>query len=124
MAQELTIAASLAFAKGNVASISRSLATGSKFNVSGSRYVEGVKSATTSAVAIDLGEMAGTLGWYFFRNLDATNYIEILDSSAGAAIIKLKPGECAIGRFPAAITAPAAKANTASAQLEYLFIED
>lgn len=127
MASELTINASLAFAKGNVASNSISLSSNTKFNVTGTRYAEGVQTIPTTAggTTILLGPMVGTLGWFFFKNLDATNFIEIMTViSTGIVALKLKPGEIAMGRFGSGVTAPAAIADTASVQLQYLIVED
>lgn len=126
MASELTVNASLAFAKGNVASNALALSSNTHYNVTGTRYEEGVFTVPTTAggTAIPVGPMSGTLGWFFFKNNDATNYVEILVAVSGAVVLKLKPGEIAMGRFAGAVTAPAALANTATVQLQYLIVED
>ncbi len=56
-------------------------------------------------------------------NLDATNYIQIYNGSAGAILVRLKPGE----RFPIPLDpgcVPYAKAHTAACQMEYLIVSE
>lgn len=120
MANEITTTGSLAFAKGSIVSVSM-LKSGAQFSVTGSHYHRGTQSIATSAVAIGLGGVT-TPGWFFCQNNDATNYVELLDSTGGAVFAKLKPGEFMLGRFGCA--APAAKANVAACIVEYLIIQD
>lgn len=122
MANELTVSLTLQFAKGNVASVGF-VKSNLQFTVAGQKYVRTVQNIGTSIEALAMGEVA-TPGWYFFFNLDATNYVEILTAIAGVAFLKLKPGEAAVGRLPTAITAPAAQANTGAVNLEYQIVED
>ena len=121
MAQEITATATLAYAKGNINSVSMSK-SGARFDVAGSNYERGTQTVTTSSPqAIGLGSVA-TPGWFFVQNNDATNYVQLFDSTGGNAFLRLKPGEFAIGRFAA--TAPAAQANTASVAIEYMIVEN
>jgi hypothetical protein len=121
MANELTIATSLSYTKSPVSTVALNEA-GKTISVNGIKYVRGVQAIGTAAEAIDLGDVA-TPGWFFLRNLDSTNYVDILTQVAGgAAFLRLKPGELAIGRF--AVAAPAAQANGAAVNLEYMIIED
>jgi len=122
MANEITVSATLLFAKGEIASQGFQR-TNKQFDVSGTKYVRGVQNIGTSPEALGMGEVAAP-GWFFFLNLDATNYVEILTGVAGSAFLKLKPKEFAMGRLPASVTAPAAQANSAAVNLEYLVIED
>jgi hypothetical protein len=80
-----------------------------------------VQEIDTSAEAIKLGDVT-TPGAYYIKNLDSTNYVELLDAIAGNVFGKLKPLEETIGRFGCA--APAAKANTAAVDIEVLIVQD
>ena len=67
---------------------------------------------------------AGSLGWAFFTNHDATNYVEVSSGTGLQAFLRLEANESA-GPFrlaPAAVLY--ATANTAAVSLEYLVIED
>jgi hypothetical protein len=120
MADEVTVTGLLAFEKPPAAKISVGLSAG-KFSVTGTKYVHGVQNVGIDAEAIGLGDVA-TAGFFFIKNLDTANYVEILSAPGGAVLLKLKAGEIAVGRFGAA--APAAKANTAAVNIEYLIVED
>ncbi len=92
-------------------------------DMSGTTYASGaVEYSTTAAgTAISLdGVTTGTMGYAFFRNLDATNYIEIGVQVLGTfyAFTKLLAGEVAIVRMNQS-NAPYARANTASVRLAY-----
>ncbi|MEN6537788.1 MAG: hypothetical protein ABFD89_29320 [Bryobacteraceae bacterium] len=120
MADEVTVTGLLAFEKSPSAKISVGLSAG-KFSVTGTKYVHGVQNVGTAAEAIGLGDL-GTPGWFYLKNLDTANYVEILSATGGAVLLKIKAGEIAVGRFGAA--APAAQANTAAVNIEYLIVED
>jgi len=120
MANEITASAALSFLKSPAAKVSMASASQS-FDVAGAYSIRNVQLIGTSAEALMLGEV-GTPGWFYIKNLDTGNYIEILTGVAGSAFLKLKPGEFALGRFGCA--APAAKANTADCKIEYLIIEN
>ena len=122
MASELTVAATLQFAKGNV--VSHGFAKANlHFDVTGSKYVRAVQNIGTDAEAIGLGEITAP-GWFYIFNLDSANYVEILAAIAGDEFLKIEAGEVAMGRFAASVTAPAAKANTSALNIEYLIVED
>jgi len=122
MANEITVSATLLFAKGEVASQGFQR-TNKQFDVTGTKYVRAVQNIGTSPEALAMGEVA-VPGWFFFLNLDATNFVEILTGVGGDAFLKLKPREFAMGRLPSGVTAPAGKANTAALNLEFMIIED
>lgn len=72
----------------------------------------------TSPTQIPLGSVISP-GWAWFRNMDPTNYVQIMPGSGGAYLIRLLPGEFAL--FPLdSGAAPYAIANTAPIDLEYL----
>ncbi len=120
MAQEITATASLAYTKGSIPTVSM-VKSGSRFDVAGNNYERGTQTmGTGGVVAIGLGSV-GTPGWCFIQNNDATNYVDVYDSTGGNAFVRLKPGEFFLGRLAA--TAPAARANTASVAIEYMIVE-
>ena len=127
MANEISVSASLGLSKGNVVNRILALASGVTFTQTGIRYAEGAQSVPTTAggTILPLGPLAGaTLGWCLLKNNDATNFVEILTTTSGTTILKLKPGEIALFRFGSGVVAPAALANTATCQLEFLILED
>ena len=86
--------------------------------LTGSNYIGGAPTIGTTEEALPMGDVA-TAGWAVFRNLDATNYVEIgtVPVATFVPFLKLKPGEwfaCRLGT-----NAPYAKANTASCVLDY-----
>lgn len=120
MADEITVTGLLAFEKSPAAEVSVG-ESAKTFDVTGSKYVTGVQEAGTSAEAIGLGDV-GTPGFFFIKNLDDTNYMEVLSATDGEVLLKVKPLEFAVGRFGCA--APAVKADTAAVDFEYLIVED
>jgi len=122
MASEITLTASLSYYKSTVmaSAVARALSNVT-FNQTGSGYIEGTLSVTTSAIAIPLGGVTAP-HWAFFYNLDATNFIRIMNGSGGAKVPKLRAGECAF--FPWDDTAtPYAQADTSPCLMEYLIIQ-
>lgn len=124
MANELQVTGLVTFTKSPASSASLGSSSAAQFNVTGTRYVRSTQSIPTDAggTAIDKGGMAGTNGWCYIKNLDTTNYVEILTGVGGTVFLKLKPGEFFIGRLGCA--APAAQANTGAVVIEYLLVED
>jgi hypothetical protein len=123
MANEITASGSLSAAKGNFAAEALAVST-LRATLAGTRFLKEPQTIPTTAggTAIKLGDLA-SIGWFFIKNLDPTNYVEILNAVSGAVFLKLAPGEFAMGRFASAVTAPAALANTASVQIEVLILE-
>lgn len=82
-----------------------------------------VQTIGTTYEALTVGADVATAGWAFFRNLDATNFVEIgLEvSSAFQTLMKLMPGECAL--LPLATKALYARANTAAVKLDFTILE-
>jgi len=122
MANELTITGSLRFIKGS-SKFERNPGT-LQFDVSGSPFAAGAQSiGTATHEAIAMNDVA-TAGWYFFRNLDQTNYVEVGKDVGGTfhAFLKLEPNETSTGRL--ALNAPYAKANTGACVLEYGILSD
>lgn len=120
MADELTVIGGWQYAKNDV---SRNVTAHSEdHDVTGNEYIDHVQSIGTSAEAVTLGDVA-TYGFAVFKNLDATNYVEIgITDGAGDihAFVKLMAGEEAQVWLAAA---PYAKANTAACLLNYTIFE-
>ena len=97
-----------------------------RLDQTGDGSVGGGQNIGTSAEAIDLGDVS-TLGLYYFRNLDDTNFVEIGQDVGGGgfeAFLKLKAGEFSVGRFAALPGTLQAKADTAAVELQYTIYED
>lgn len=121
MANEITIAAKLAFAKGVLSDEMQQVAK--TLDMTGVPYERRTMSVPTTAggTALPLGDVS-TPGWCFIKNTDPTNYITVKPAVAGVDTIKIKAGEIAMFRFAAA--APAVLANTAAVVIEYLLLQD
>lgn len=123
MANEITVNGALRVLKGD---LDYRFSTGSlQFNMSGDAASGGVQAIGTSAheaLTINTTDLTSA-GWCYFRNLDATNYVDlgIDDGGTFEAFGRLYPGEFAF--IPLATTAPYAKANSASVNLQYHMTE-
>jgi len=97
----------------------------SLFSISGKNFTDGTKSFPTSAggTAIPLGGV-GTLGWAVIRNLDPTNYVQVLTAVSGTVFLRINAGEAALFRFDQGVTAPAILANTAACVCQWLILEN
>ena len=92
--------------------------------IAGENYTLETMAVTTTLTAIPVANLSN-LGLAVFINLDPTNYIEIYNSTSGTAIMKLLPGDPPfLFRFDPAITAPAAKAHTATCLMQYMILEN
>jgi hypothetical protein len=120
-ANEITVTLSLAYLKSNV-STSKTLTAG-VFSQNGSpvKYVQNVQNVGTSEEALVIGDIT-TLGWVWFKNLDATNPVSIRQGTGGTNMVKLMPGECACFRF--GVNAPYVIATGSAVELEYLLLAD
>jgi hypothetical protein len=127
MANEITVTASLNYTNSaaSIASQTLTIKSPGKFSITGSDFTQSTMSVPTTAggTAIPRASL-GTPGWAMIKNLDATNYVEILSAVAGTVMIRLNANEVALFRFAQGITAPAAIANTAAVIIEYLFLEN
>jgi|688.fasta_scaffold1552243_1 hypothetical protein len=120
MANEISVNIALTVANGNLR----------EFITSGSQQftqaavggpVPGYQTIGTTEETITTSELS-TLGWAYFQNLDATNYVE-LGFSTGVYGIRLEPGEPAVFRLKPAATIYA-KANTSACKLQVKIFED
>lgn len=121
MANEVTLSVSLSVLKsGSGLDMKRSFS--GQFDMSGTEFIHNTQIVGTSEEALLMGDVAAP-GWAFFKNLDATNYVEIRAATGVADTLRLNAGEAAVFRFAADATAPFAIANTAAVRLEYLILE-
>jgi hypothetical protein len=78
---------------------------------------------TSGGVAIPLGSVS-TNGYCQLTNLDTTNYMQVLTAASGTAFLRLNPGETALFRFDAGITAPAWIAHTAAVMVSFMLVQN
>ncbi len=123
MANEINAQVQLNWTNG---SRSLPISKSGRFDAAGLDAILSYGTATTSGGAITLPSGIGTPGWAYFRNLDATNYIEIGNHNSGTPIytIKLLPGEFFLGRLTMAANAINVRSNTANADYEFAVVEN
>lgn len=124
MADEITVKAGLKGEKSG-RKFDRPVET-LRFDQSGADGVTNIQVIPTTAngTAFVVPAAIGTCGWALFKNLDATNYVEVGVQSGGTfyPTVKLKAGEVALFRL--ASNAPYGLANTGSVSVEYTILED
>jgi len=128
MANEIQVVAGLQYTNPaqNIAAVLLQIANGlARFNITGKNYVTGTMSVPTTSggTAIPISNLS-TVGWGIFLNLDATNYIQLMSAVSGTVFARLYPGEIALFRLDAGVTAPAAISHTAACEMEYLILEN
>jgi hypothetical protein len=125
MANEITVVASLSLLDSgiSVTEIALAILPPGNFTIATPRAVQNIQSVPTTAggTAMPMGSVT-TPGWALFKNLDVTNYVELLSAVSGTTFARLKAGEVALLRLPPGMTAPAALANTAAVLLQYLIL--
>jgi hypothetical protein len=121
MADELTVVASLSFSSTNV---SETINPGALLiDVATTTQAAGIQAIGHSTHEAIENSGAGNGGFFFFRNIDDTNFVEIgrttTDAIGGTLrpFLKLLPGEYAIGRASEADLF--AQADTATVNLQY-----
>ncbi len=77
---------------------------------------------TAGGVIIPLGAVTSP-GDFAAVNQDSTNFITILDGVGGNPIAQLDAGKMCLIPLSAAITAPAAEADTGACQMRYFIVE-
>lgn len=119
MANTLVVSGTFVLTENLIQAVNRTFAATS-LTVTGNGAIHQPAFATsTASQAIPLGGLSGTLGAYFFLNLDATNNITIQTALSGTNILTLTPGMFAIGQFSSNITAPGVIASAGTPLLEY-----
>lgn len=122
MAQEIQIVSSLTVNKGFL-SLARDPGA-QQIDMSGTRYDGGVQDIGFSThEQLVFKSDFGTPGWAYFRNLDATNFVQVgvVVSATFYPLVKLFAGEACV--FPLATSTIYAKADTAAVKLEYVPLE-
>ena len=88
---------------------------------SGDNKIEMVQAVGTSNEALITNSDIGTVGWAYFENLDATNFISVGTTDDTVYFLKLLAGEKTT--CPIATMTLWAKADTAGCSLRYTFLE-
>jgi len=90
--------------------------------MTGTTAAGGAQTIATTVTSLGITNVS-TCGYAYFRNTDATNYVEIgTGTGTFVAFAKLKAGEAAILRL--GTNAPTARANTAAVNLQYFILQD
>jgi hypothetical protein len=120
MANELSITASMTFAKGpTTARMGRG---GVLASVTGTKVADLIQEIGTAAEALMLGDIS-TPGYVLIENLDATNFVSIRAGSGGTNLIDIPPNTTA-GPFKlSSASSPHAIADTAPVKIRYLLVE-
>jgi hypothetical protein len=119
MADEVTLTASLKYDDGDFDEAPELAVAGELFSVTTKKFVKSRMTVTTAELAIPLGNLT-TLGWAAFKNLNATNFVEIRTGTGGTKMIKIPVGGLVIFYFGSGVTAPFIIADTASCDVAYL----
>ena len=122
MANEITVDARLRVVKALVTD--EKVLRSATFDMAGDNLTSQVQLIGTSHESLAIVSDIAIAGYAWFRNVDATNFIEIGLEVAAAfqPLIKLKSGEVAVLRL--ATTSVFARANTAAVNLQFLVLED
>ena len=122
MANEIKLTCSLTASKGG-SSVSK---VRGQFTATwnGDQYVDRSQVIGTTHELLEIPAEITTAGVGVFRNLDATNYVElgVQVSATFYPLVKIPPGESCIFRL--SIVAAYAKAHTASVKLAMTVLED
>ena len=120
MADEITLNLKLAVANGFL--VQRFDPSTLTVTMTGTTAAGGVQTIGTTAETLGVTDVS-TCGYAYFRNTDATNFVEIgTGTGTFVAFAKLKAGEAAILRL--GTNAPTARANTAAVNLQYFILQD
>ncbi len=98
--------------------------TTQSIDLAGNKFSAGCLSiGTGSHEALTIGADQSTGRWAYFKNLDATNYVEIgVDVAATfGPLLRLAAGQSCV--CPVTTTAVYAKANTGAVILQYFILE-
>lgn len=88
-------------------------------SMTGTEFIHGVQLIGITEEAITIISDIATPGVCIFRNLDATNFVEV--GLTGSYTVKLKAGEPCVFRANGTLYA---KADTGACRLEYWIFED
>ena len=116
MANEIGTTGSLSYTKANA----RASLSGNNSYDGGDHYISNVADVGTTEETLSKGDI-GTIGLCGFRNMDATNYVE-LGSATGVYTLRVDAGKFS-GPIMWNASSIFAKANTAGVKVEYLLVE-
>jgi hypothetical protein len=121
MANEIRVQAVLRATKGFL-SVAKDQSV--NLDLAGAAFANAVQNVGTAYEQVVVPAEIATAGYAFFRNLDATNYVEVgvEVSAAFYPLLKLKPGEVALCRL--STTTFFARAHTAAVNLEMCLLAD
>lgn len=124
MASEITLTGGVKMAKGSLA-IERRINSQS-VDMSGTAFYWNVQSIGLTDEAISIGADIATYGIAWFRNTDATNYVQIGVKSGSTFIpfMRLNAGEFAMLRLEPAVALYAAASATSGVALEFLVVDN
>lgn len=125
MANELTVTLAVRYNKGNFDDTVPSSGSPFSYDITGTLVTHVRKSIGTSEEALELGEVdisANGGAHLVVKNDDATNFIEIRDSTGGNDLVKVLPGGVAYFMITSTATAPFAIANSAACEIEYMLV--
>lgn len=120
MANEITVTGSISVDEASIIQAIAESAVSFDLATTPTKYVDHIQEIGTSEEAIDMGDIT-TPGWFFAKNLDAVNFIELYAATAETAFAKLLPSEFIMGKLAA--TAPFAKADTAVCLLRWFLYQ-
>ncbi len=122
MANEISITASLSVYKAAVMENPDGMSfVDSLFTMTGAvAPTKGSLAVLITATAIPLGGVVSP-GYFIAKNMDATNFIRLMNGSSGAKVVKLRAGQICL--FPWDDTATLyAIADTGTCELRYLLL--
>jgi hypothetical protein len=121
MANEITLFSGISAAKGNL-NVQIPLETIS-VDLAGNRFVRNVQNVGTTFEALVVNDVS-TAGQARFKNLDATNYVELGVDVSGTfyPVVRIDAGKTA-GPFRLSTLTLHVRANTAAVNLECLVFE-
>lgn len=122
MASEITVQVSLKATKTNLV-VPKFGGTAFQPTMTGTNVTAGCQAIGFAAHETIPVTDVGTPGWAYFKNTDATNFVQIGTDVAAAFVpfVKLLANEECVLRL--GTTAPYAKADTASVDLQYVILE-
>ena len=90
-------------------------------DMTGESVTHSVQEIPTGGEILVEGDVLGTVGYVYIKNLDNTNFVTVGSHATDNHTIKLKPSECCLFRAAGSVYV---KANTSACNVEYIVIED
>jgi hypothetical protein len=118
MANEIKYNLSLSVNKGGVKTERQE---SNSIDMTGESITHSVQEISTDGEVLVEGDVLGTVGYVYIKNLDSTNYVTVGSHATSNHAIKLKAGEACLFRAAGSVYV---QANTAACNVEYIVIED